>query len=145
MTVLGLVSAPMAAPPTPPMTAPRPTLPVTDPMAAPAPAPSRPPETARSPGVVPQAANVSAIAMPADAAERFKVNFANICSLSVEGSRYNGRVHLGFKRVLDLSGADPIQRRLVLNPLQPVEQPPHRGGRKAFGLKHELLAQTRAI
>jgi hypothetical protein len=40
-------------------------------MAAPAPAPKSPPDTARSPGVVPQADNMSAAASAADAEKVF--------------------------------------------------------------------------
>src|SRR5262249_9488651 len=52
----GDVSAPIAAPATPPITAPEPMLPDIEPIAAPAPAPSRPPDSALSPGLVPQLA-----------------------------------------------------------------------------------------
>jgi len=41
------------------MRAPVPALPAAPPISAPVPAPSKPPETARSPGVVPQAVSVS--------------------------------------------------------------------------------------
>src|SRR6185503_258858 len=71
LSVHGSVTAPVTAPAAPPIRAPVPALPVTDPIAAPAPAPSKPPETARSPGVVPHALNATAVTSAAAAAIDF--------------------------------------------------------------------------
>jgi hypothetical protein len=52
------------------MMAPVPALPLKEPIAAPVPAPRRPPDTARSPGVVPQAEIATAVSNTADAVKR---------------------------------------------------------------------------
>src|SRR5205085_11201399 len=61
-------------PPKPPIMAPAPALPDREPTAAPAPAPKRPPDAARSPGVVPQAAKARAAVTAAQPAKVLNVS-----------------------------------------------------------------------
>src|SRR5687767_5463838 len=67
----------------PPMIAPVPASPEREPIAPPTPAPSRPPDSARSPGVVPQADNPAAIT--ALRAKVLKVLVFNISRLPYRG------------------------------------------------------------
>src|SRR6266568_6281701 len=121
----------MAAPPRPPISAPRPALPVTEPIAAPVPAPSSPPDTARSPGVVPQADNARAVARTADTAESLSVAFANMDPLlfSSRSRNPNVREQRKVQACTRRLRADPIQRFLVFQALQPIEQTGHIGVR----------------
>jgi hypothetical protein len=64
----------VAAPATPPITAPAPAFPESEPIAAPAPAPMRPPETARSLVVVPHALSANATVIAVLAAKVFIID-----------------------------------------------------------------------
>src|ERR1043166_6646915 len=94
LSVQGSVIAPMAAPLTAPITAPVPALPVTAPIAAPAPAPNRPPEPARSPGVVPQPANASVAATIAPTAKLLIRITASLALCSGDVTRERKRLFL---------------------------------------------------
>jgi hypothetical protein len=83
----------VAAPATPPITAPAPAFPESDPIAAPAPAPMRPPDTARSLVVVPHALSANATVIAALAVKVFIIDIF----LSLFGVRIlNGRAWKSF-------------------------------------------------
>src|SRR5579885_1978096 len=102
----GLVTAPISAPARPPNRAPLPALPAIAPRAAPVPAPSRPPETARSGGVVPQAASerlaVSASGNPADFIHVFEcIIVSPVQGADEKRATRDWRSRGRFRRILD--------------------------------------------
>src|ERR1051326_34637 len=117
------------------MMAPLPALPVTEPIPAPVPAPIKPPDSARSPGVGPQAESAMAVAKTHPKAPVRSAACVNMFHSRLPGFRESQRwtkVQCS-KQDLGKSDRNPVERLLVFEILQPVEEPHHRIPRKALG------------